>query len=62
MRLFLNIVSIHEYIFAPRVTVQIAVKRELTVLAERSDQLLDGEVDWVQDAGRRFPSTIQVLA
>ena len=62
MGVLLNIITVHENVLSPRVTVQIAVKGYLPLLREATHELLNRKVDWMEDLVGRFPAPIEVLA
>ena len=62
MRLFLDIISIHKNILPSRMTMQIAVKHELSILGEWSYQPFDGKIHWMENPRWCLPASIEILS
>ena len=61
VRLFFNIITIHEDVLSSRVSMEITVKHELPILGEPPDQSFHGEVYRMKYPRGSFPSPVEIL-
>ena len=59
---FREIISVHEYVLASRVAVQVTHQYDFTLPVELANELFDCRVDRMQNLRWVLPAPIQVLA
>jgi len=62
VRLLWVVIPIHEDVLSTRMPMEVTVESDFPLFGEGFDHAFNGMDDWVQDFGRRFPTSVEIRA